>query len=145
MENYNRNLWKHTLEHRKKRRKLGERITLTRIEVKDDTIHGMLCVYDSNGNASYFNTIENKDKKIKEGTYDLYNSYSPKFDKYLWSLLVNDRSGIRIHSANAGKELKGCIAVGLYKYGNYIAQSRDAIKILDKVLNVNKEYKITIK
>jgi hypothetical protein len=143
---YNENLFEHNLKYKRELRELKkERITLTRTSEKDDTIHGHLSIHSDNGNATYLNTIENRTKKIDKGTYNLYREHSPKFDKWLWSIDVDDRTGIRIHPANHGKELKGCVAVGLYKYDNYIAESKKACEILDRVLKKDRKYKITIK
>lgn len=143
---YNQNLYEHNLKWKRAIRELKkEEIVLTRTEEKDDTIHGMLSIYSDNGNSAHFNTIENRTKAIDKGTYNLYNSYSPKFDRNLWSIDVDNRTGIRIHPANASWQLKGCVAVGLYKYDNYIAESKHACGVLDRVLKKDKKYKITIK
>lgn len=137
----------HLIRDKREKRKLNleDKIILVRKEEKGDTIHGMLTIYCNDGNATSFNTIENRERKINKGKYPLYYGYSPKFDSNLWSLHTIDRSGIRIHSANRGNELSGCIAVGLYKYCDYIAESRKAIEVLNKVLNKKKVYEIIIR
>ena len=134
------------MEDKKEKRLLNveNKITLLRKEESYDTIHGVLNISCSNGNAASFNTIENREKAIDKGKYNLYYGYSPKFDCNLWSLHTIDRSGIRIHWANRGSELSGCIAVGLYRYYDYIAESKKAIEILHKVLDKNRLYEIKI-
>lgn len=137
----------HLIKDKKEKRKLKleDKIILVRKEEKGDTIHGVLTIYCSNGNATNLCTIENRERKINKGKYPFYYGYSPKFDTNLWSLHTIDRSGIRVHSANRGAELTGCIAVGLYKYCDYIAESRKAIEVLKKVLDKKKTYELIIR
>lgn len=50
---------------------------------------------------------------IPEGSYLCKYTYSPRFLKRTYEVLnVPNRSGIRIHSANFSRDLKGCIALG---------------------------------
>ena len=53
---------------------------------------------------------------IPVGEYEVELTYSPAFKKMLWLIKdVPDREGIRIHTANYVRELRGCIAPGLNK------------------------------
>lgn len=62
-------------------------------------------------------TLENWNKAIPAGIYELQNSKSPKFKREL-PLVYNCREvtakrGIRIHSGNTFKDSAGCILVGM--------------------------------
>lgn len=121
-----------------------DKLTLYRHAHTKSGIYGTLNIYLENGTSGSFKTIENTDKKIKEGNYNMYKCYSPRFDTNLWTINVPDRTGIRIHTANYGYELSGCIGIGLFKTKDMIHQSRNAIKILNTILDKYKTYKIQI-
>lgn len=61
-------------------------------------------------------TLENADKAIPEGVYNIKNSKSPKFKREL-PLIYNKNlkasRGIRIHRGNTAKDSQGCILVGM--------------------------------
>lgn len=124
--------------------KVMEKITLHRNDNTKSNLFGTLNIYLENGNSASFTTVENPNKKLKEGTYPMYYGYSPRFDTNLWSLHTIDRTGIRIHSANTGNELSGCIAIGLFKTKEQIYQSKKAISILKTILDPHKTYQIEI-
>ena len=121
-----------------------EKITLYRYGHSKDTIYGNINIHTQEGNVITLQTVENKDKAIKKGTYNINHSYSPKFDTNLWTLTVPNRTGIRIHIANRGNQLSGCIALGLFKMGEQVYQSKKAISLLHTILNKHKTYQIEI-
>lgn len=123
---------------------MDDKLTLYRNDNTKSNLFGTFNIYLKNGNAASFTTVENPDKKIKEGTYPLYYCYSPKFDTNLWSLHTIDRTGIRIHSANYGTQLSGCISLGLFRSNEQIYQSKKAINILHTILDKHKTYQIEI-
>lgn len=50
---------------------------------------------------------------IPVGSYDCIWSFSPHMKKFTFEVtFVNNRAGIRIHSANFTRQLLGCIALG---------------------------------
>jgi hypothetical protein len=113
------------------------------------SLFGILEIHSKNNGIFYFSTVENNDKKIQEGTYTIGYTPSNKFGRETLQILrVPNRYGIRIHSANRGIELEGCIAVGLVNHQEEIPQqvffSRHAVTMLESIL-CHKEHKITIK
>ena len=84
-------------------------------------------------------TLENTPKSgklIPEGTYDLINTYSPKFKRML--PLVNNVpgfKGIRIHAGNTKKDTYGCILVGNVRGKDIIYNSQVTLKKLIEKLN----------
>lgn len=62
-------------------------------------------------------TLENRNKAIPTGIYDLQNSKSPKFKRELPLIYdcceVPAKRGIRIHSGNTFKDSSGCVLVGM--------------------------------
>jgi len=121
-----------------------DKITLHRHGKNQNSIFGTLNIHLQNGNYATFCTVENNGKQVKEGHYNIYHSYSPKFDTNLWTLHVPQRNGIRIHSANSGTELSGCIALGEFKLQDKIYNSRDSLKTLHTVLDKYTTYKLEI-
>jgi hypothetical protein len=77
---------------------------------------------------------------IREGTYDLSVTYSPKFRRNLPLIDVPKRLGIRIHAGNTIDDTSGCILVGCHSANNTLYHSRIS---LNYILDVIKEYKIT--
>ena len=120
------------------------KITLYRYGRSQDSIYGTLNIYTEKGDKLSLQTIENAEKCIEQGTYNMYHAYSPKFDTNLWTLHVPNRTGIRIHSANTGNQLRGCIAPGLFKKDNQVYQSKKALSLIHTLLNKYKTYKIEI-
>ena len=122
----------------------NDKITLYRHGHSEDTIYGTIDIHTQEGDKLTLQTIENKDKSIEKGTYNMYHSYSPKFDTNLWTISVPNRTGIRIHSANFGHQLSGCIAPALFKKGEQVYQSKNALSLIHTILNKYKTYKIEI-
>lgn len=113
------------------------------------SLFGILEVHSKNNGIFYFSTVENNDKKIQQGTYTISYTPSNKFNRETLEIInVPNRYGIRIHSANRGIELEGCISVGLVNHQEEIPQqvffSRHAVTTLEAIL-CHEEHKITIK
>ena len=61
-------------------------------------------------------TLENRQKAIPCGTYNLENSKSPKFKRELpliYGYKVAESRGLRIHAGNTAKDSAGCVLVGM--------------------------------
>lgn len=98
-------------------------------------------------------TKENDSGCIPAGSYDVRWTFSNKFNRFTFEILgVQNRAGIRIHSANNIGQLLGCIAVGTeidfdhpdihkpYKY--WLMNSKEALKKIEGLLP--KEFTLTI-
>lgn len=75
-------------------------------------------------------TLENLNKAIPKGIYEVDFNYSPHFNRIMPHILVPVRDthaggddGIRIHWANFPAQLEGCIAVGTAVDGDSIDES----------------------
>jgi len=80
-----------------------------------NSLFGTLEVITQNHGILKFSTVENYEKRIEEGTYSVVYTLSPKFDRKTLEITgVTGRRGIRIHPANRGCDISGCIGVGLY-------------------------------
>jgi hypothetical protein len=125
-----------------------------------NSLFGVLIIETANHGTLKFNTVENTNKAITEGTYDMRWSLSPKFKaKTLEIMGVPHRYGIRIHAANRGHDVEGCIGIGIYnEYKGIPVQifnSRQTTEIVESLLwrgenkitirNINNERKINTK
>lgn len=89
---------------------------------------------------------EIKQKKVKgqtaipTGTYPVYITWSPKYQKPM-PLLENVKgySGIRIHSGNTAKDTEGCLLVGKNKEVGKVLESRKTYNALFQILNTTDE------
>ena len=103
----------------------GVRMILIRDSIVNDAVLGSLYV----GGIKVCETLENKEKLIPCGEYNLNVSKSQKFDRLL-PLVYNDevpmRRGIRIHVGNSVKDTTGCILVGFERNGDRLVNSRNA-------------------
>ena len=120
-----------------------------KIQGNYNSLFGILEIHTQNHGVFYFSTVENDEKKIQSGNYSINYTPSHKFNRETLEIKgVNNRYGIRIHPANRGNELQGCIAVGLANYSEEIPQqifySKFACNQLEAML-FYKEHKITIK
>ena len=75
-------------------------------------------------------TLENLDKCIPKGIYEIDFNYSPHFNRIMPHVIVPSRdtlaggdAGLRIHWANFPAQLDGCIAVGTAVDGDSIDHS----------------------
>lgn len=96
-------------------------------------------------------TLENLDKSIPAGTYDLNFTYSPHFNRVMPHLIVPSRdavaggdAGIRIHWANFPAQLDGCIAVGTAIDGDSIDQSLIPFNQLYSILDMQVGIKVQV-
>lgn len=74
-------------------------------------------------------TLENADKAIPEGVYNLENSKSPKFKRELplvYNKTVKASRGIRVHRGNTVKDSAGCVLVGMGRKGDKLTESAPA-------------------
>ena len=75
---------------------------------------------------------------IKEGRYEVIQSFSQRFQKYLPLLLnVPCFSGIRIHGGNSHEDSEGCILIGEYgdmklKIWNCASKVNNLVSLLKK-------------
>lgn len=85
---------------------------------------------------------------IPAGTYQVVNTYSPRFDKYLPLLLnVPGYAGVRIHPGNTAADTEGCLLPGktLLPDGTGVASSRLAFEALfKKIKAVEKKERIML-
>ena len=103
----------------------GVRMILIRDSIVNDAVLGSLYV----GGFKVCETLENKEKLIPCGEYNLNVSKSPKFGRML-PLVYNDKvpmhRGIRIHVGNSVKDTAGCILVGFERNVDRLVNSRYA-------------------
>ena len=72
---------------------------------------------------------------IPEGRYPLVVAYSPKFHRWLPTLVgVPGFKGIRIHTGNTENDTQGCILVGTAAADSCLVFSRDAFRRLTQLL-----------
>lgn len=102
-------------------------ITVTRTSKSKDGIFGNLIL---DGNSFKCVTLENLDKEIPAGVYDVNFTFSPHFNRIMPHIVVPSRdslaggdAGIRIHWANFPAQLEGCVAVGTSVDGDSIDES----------------------
>jgi len=91
-------------------------LKLTRnIVGNQNSLFGTLEVITQNHGTFKFSTVENYEKQIKAGKYNVVYTLSPKFDRKTLEITgVQSRRGIRIHPANRGCDVTGCVGIGLY-------------------------------
>ena len=115
-------------------------LKLTRnIVGNNNSLFGTLEVISQNHGTFKFSTVENYEKKIKAGKYNTVYTLSPKFDRKTLEITgVQHRRGIRIHPANRGCDVTGCIGLGLYTKSTdiplQIFYSRTSTEILEAML-----------
>jgi hypothetical protein len=115
-------------------------IIVQRQKETGDGIFGILSVND----FQCF-TVENRQDIIPAGTYSVEFTYSPAFNRILPLLDVSGRTAIRIHPANFGSELLGCIGVGDKEEPDAVDNSRVTFNQLFKIINGTKDLQIQIK
>ena len=96
-------------------------------------------------------TLENLNKSIPSGLYDLNFTYSPHFNRVMPHIIVPSRdeqaggdAGIRIHWANFAIQLDGCIAVGTAVDGDSIDESLIPFNQLYAILNLQAGIKVQV-
>ncbi len=112
---------------------------------------GPIVVYRAHTLELPWRNNESRVSCIPAGEYDAKLTMSNRFKVLLWEILgVPDRSGIRIHAANYGHELAGCIALGMQsvdmdKDGKMdIARSREAMRLLHQSCGDHKQMRVVI-
>jgi hypothetical protein len=136
-------------------------VTLQRKTIgPSNSLFGILIIKTVNHGTLKFSTVENTNKAIQEGTYDMRWSLSPKFKtKTLEIMGVPNRHGLRIHPANRGYDVEGCIGIGIYNETDSIPvqiwNSRHSTEIVESLLwrgetpitikDINNERKINYK
>ena len=114
-------------------------LIIARTSKTKDGIFGNLCI---DGNPFKCVTMENLNKEINPGVYELNFTYSPHFNRIMPHLIVPDHdlsaggdAGIRIHWANFPAQLEGCIAVGTKLEGDSIDESLVPFNQLYAIIN----------
>ena len=102
-------------------------LTVTRTSKSKDGIFGNLII---DGNPFKCVTLENLDREIPTGVYDVNFTFSPHFNRVMPHIIVPSRdalaggdAGIRIHWANFPAQLEGCVTVGTSVDGDSIDES----------------------
>lgn len=123
-------------------------ITVTR---KSKTADGIFGTMQLDWNPFTCVTLENLNKEIPVGIYDLNFTYSPHFNRVMPHIIVPSRdaaaggdAGIRIHWANFPAQLEGCIAVGTAVDGDSIDESLVPFNQLYGILNMQAGITISI-
>lgn len=115
-------------------------VTLQRkVKGPSNSLFGELIINTANHGTLKFSTVENTNKAIQQGVYDIRWSLSPKFKtKTLEIMGVPNRHGIRLHPANRGHDVEGCIGVGIYNENEGIPvqiwNSRQTTEIVESLL-----------
>lgn len=107
----------------------GVKMILIRDSIVGDAVFGSLCV----GGIKVCDTLENKDKLIPCGEFNLNVSKSQKFCRML-ALVYNDEvpmhRGIRIHAGNSVKDSSGGILVGFGRNCDRLDNSSNAESVV---------------
>jgi hypothetical protein len=99
----------------------------------------------SNASASdyNFNFIENYEKRIPAGIYDIKFLWSSRFQAMNPHIIVPTRTYIEIHPANKWQELEGCLAPGTID-GDMVDNSRIACEKLYALIRLQTNPQIQI-
>tara|TARA_B100001059_G_scaffold68069_1_gene64943 strand:+ start:390 stop:893 length:504 start_codon:yes stop_codon:yes gene_type:complete len=125
-------------------------IQLNRKAQNKENLFGIMTVHTKNYGRFMFNTVENYEAKIEAGEYILSWSWSPRFGKHKLEISgVPGRSGIRVHSSNFGRQLRGCIGLGTFGISEDIPQmvinSKLAVSSLEKMMMDKLNERVIIK
>ena len=123
-------------------------LILRRVYVgNNNNLFGQLDILTDVGHFQW-STIENTQYAIPDGSYPIHYTYSPKFKREMLELEVPHKKGIRIHSANRGSELRGCIAIGCLNVTDEISDqiyfSKDSTDMVESMLWNKKNLKLKI-
>ena len=70
---------------------------------------------------------------IPAGTYEIVDTYSPKFKRNMLRLLnVKTHEGVLIHSGNTALDSRGCIIIGMEATKDGVARSREGLAKFEK-------------
>lgn len=100
-------------------------LVLIRESVSGKAVQG--CLFLNDTFIAY--TLENADKVIPEGVYNIENSVSPKFKRELpliYNKNVPAKRGVRIHVGNSYKDSSACVLVGMGRKGDKLTESAPA-------------------
>jgi hypothetical protein len=125
-------------------------IQLNRKAQNKENLFGIMTVHTKNYGRFMFNTVENYETKIKEGQYILSWSWSPRFGKHKLEISgVPGRKGLRIHSSNFGRQLRGCVGLGTFGISEDIPQmvinSKLAVSSLERMMMDKANERVIIK
>lgn len=123
-------------------------LTVTRTNKSQDGIFGNLQI---DGNPFKCVTLENLEKEILAGVYNVNFTYSPHFNRIMPHIVDPERdvlaggdAGLRIHWANFPAQLDGCIAVGTRVNGDSIDESLIPFNQLYAIIQGQEGLKIKI-
>lgn len=113
------------------------------VQRKSKSIDGIFGVLTLEWNPFTCVTLENLEKAIPAGVYQVDFNYSPHFNRIMPHILVPSRdaiapggdAGIRFHWANFPAQLEGCIALGTNVDGDSIDQSLIPFNQFYSILN----------
>lgn len=127
-------------------------VVIQRKSKSPDGIFGVLTLDWTPPNSFTCVTLENLEKAIPAGLYDLDFNYSPHFNRVMPHIIVPSRdvaaggdAGIRIHWANFPAQLDGCVAVGTKVDGDSIDQSLIPFNKFYSILNQLHGIKVEVK
>jgi hypothetical protein len=113
----------------------------------NNNLFGQLDILTDVGHFQW-STIENTQYAIPTGKYPILYTYSPRFKRSMLELEVPNRKGIRIHAANRGSELRGCIAIGVLNITDEISDqiyfSKDSTDQVELLLWQKKDLTLKI-
>ena len=93
-------------------------IELTRNKTIGKAVYGIISLPFERGALAY-DTLENADFLIPEGTYPLKMTWSPRFKKEMPLIdEVPEREGIRIHMGTRPEHSEGCVLVSAEALAN---------------------------
>ena len=123
----------------------GNRMTpncFLKLKRTKETFDGILGIMEA-GTFTCF-TVENRSKAVPAGIYDVYFSWSGRFQRMTPHLKVPFRTEIEIHNANYPRQLSGCIAIGDRQEADAVDDSIDTDKKLEDLLRLQTNIKIQI-
>lgn len=89
----------------------------------EDTVRPLVC------EGQHCTGIVRGQTAILAGTYEIVDTYSPRFKKNVLMLVgVPGFSGIRIHSGNSAEDTEGCLILGNRATPTGVAESNAAMK-----------------
>jgi len=96
----------------------------------NDAVHGTIALPFQKDAPLIYDTLENRDFLIPEGTYPLRLTWSPRFKKLMPEICdVPGREGIRIHMGTKPEHSEGCVLV-----------SYEALANIKALINRTKKY-----
>ena len=106
-------------------------ITLRRIDKNGNAVKGTITLPFPNKELTY-DTLENADFLIPEGTYPLKMTWSPKLKKLMPEICeVPEREGIRIHMGTKPEHSTGCVLMSYLGVENTKAFINRIVKIYE--------------